>query len=100
LSATSAAGKPNYELLSAVDPHASVFAFAGGFALFILVSGYLGRNEPALAALALFLSHAYNLKAVADYELGPGARVPLERARDAIDRAVELIEQVAGLLEG
>ena len=32
----------------------------------------LGRNEPPLAALALFLSQAYNMKAVANYELGPG----------------------------
>jgi uncharacterized protein (UPF0332 family) len=60
----------------------------------------LGRNELPLAALALFLSQAYNMKAVADYELGPGAGVPLERARDAIDRAAEFIEQVAGLLAG
>jgi len=59
----------------------------------------LGRTEPPLAALAVFLSQAYNMKAVADYELGPGAGVPLERARDAIDQAGEFIEQVAGLLE-
>jgi uncharacterized protein (UPF0332 family) len=58
----------------------------------------LGRTEPPLAALAVFLSQAYNMKAVADYELGPGAGVPLERARDAIDQAGEFIEQVAGLL--
>ena len=60
----------------------------------------LARAEPPLAALALFLSQAYNMKAVADYELGPGTGVPLERARDAIERAAEFIEQVAGLLEG
>jgi hypothetical protein len=58
----------------------------------------LGRNEPPLSALALILSQAYNLKAVADYELGPGTGVPLERASEAIDRAAELIEQMAGLL--
>jgi hypothetical protein len=33
----------------------------------------LARDEPELADLALFLSQAHNLKAVADYELGPGA---------------------------
>ncbi len=59
----------------------------------------LGRDEPPLAALALFLSQAYNMKAVADYELGPGTGVPLERARDAIERAAEFIEQIAGLLQ-
>jgi hypothetical protein len=57
------------------------------------------RQAP-LAALALFLSQAYNMKAVADYELGPGAGVPLERASDAIERAAEFIEQVAGTAGG
>ncbi|MGA8758669.1 MAG: hypothetical protein WB611_20580 [Stellaceae bacterium] len=47
----------------------------------------LARREPQLADLALFLSQTYNLKAVADYELGPGAAVPLDRASAAIDRA-------------
>ncbi len=46
----------------------------------------LARREPQLADLALFLSQAYNLKAVADYELGPGADVPLDRASEAIGR--------------
>jgi uncharacterized protein (UPF0332 family) len=58
----------------------------------------LARNEPELADLALFLSQAYNLKAVADYELGPGAGVPLDRASSAIDRAAQLIDQIAALL--
>jgi hypothetical protein len=58
----------------------------------------LARNEPQLADLALFLSQAYNLKAVADYELGPSASVPLDRASEAIDRAVQFIEQIATML--
>jgi uncharacterized protein (UPF0332 family) len=58
----------------------------------------LARGEPQLAGLALFLSQAYNLKAVADYELGPGAGVPLDRASEAIDRAAKFIEQIAELL--
>ncbi|HJU16549.1 MAG TPA: HEPN domain-containing protein [Stellaceae bacterium] len=33
----------------------------------------LAQREPQLDDLALFLSQAYNLKAVADYELGPGS---------------------------
>ena len=56
----------------------------------------LGRTEPPLA---VFLSQAYNMKAVADYELGPGAGVPLERPRHAIDRAADFVEQVRGLVQ-
>jgi uncharacterized protein (UPF0332 family) len=40
----------------------------------------LAKNEPQLGEFARFLSQTYNLKAVADYELGPGAEVPLDRA--------------------
>ena len=58
----------------------------------------LARREPQLADLAIFLSEAYSLKAVADYELGPGASIPLDRASTAIDRAAQLIEDIAGLL--
>lgn len=58
----------------------------------------LARGEPQLAGLALFLSQAYNLKAVADYELGPGAGVPLDRASEAIDRAAQFIEQITATL--
>ena len=58
----------------------------------------LARREPEFADLALFLSQAYNLKAVADYELGPGAGVPLDRASAAIDKAAQFIEQVASRL--
>ena len=62
------------------------------------ILSHLGRNDPRLVDLALFLSQAYNMKAVADYELGPGAGVPLERAGAAIDRAAQFIDQVAALL--
>lgn len=62
-----------------------------------LLSDY-GRSDPQLDALALFLSQAYNLKAVADYELGPGAGVPLDRASEAIERAEQFIDQIAALL--
>jgi uncharacterized protein (UPF0332 family) len=58
----------------------------------------LARREPPLADLALFLSQAYNLKAVADYELGPGAGVPLDRASEAIDGVAQFIEQITTLL--
>jgi uncharacterized protein (UPF0332 family) len=58
----------------------------------------LARGQPQLADLALFLSEAYNLKAVADYELGPGAGVPLDRASEAIDRAAQFIDPIEAIL--
>ena len=58
----------------------------------------LARHEPQLDDLALFLSQAYNLKDLADYELGPGASVPLDRASAAIDRAAQLVEQITAML--
>ena len=57
----------------------------------------LARKEPELADPVLFLSQAYNLNAVADYELGPSAGVPLDRASSAIDRAAQFIDQIAAL---
>jgi uncharacterized protein (UPF0332 family) len=46
-----------------------------------------------------FLGRAYNLKAVADYETGPGSVVPLERVEAAIATArrfVACIEELLG----
>jgi uncharacterized protein (UPF0332 family) len=48
--------------------------------------------------LRAFLGHSYSLKAIADYETGPGAHVPAERAREAIDTARRFVECVAGLM--
>lgn len=59
----------------------------------------LARNDPQLVDLALFLSQAYNLKAVADYELGVDAGVPLDRASEAIEQAARLIDQTVRVLE-
>jgi uncharacterized protein (UPF0332 family) len=58
----------------------------------------LAKDEPDLADLARFLSQAYNLKAVADYDLSPDAAVPLDRASAAIDAAEQFIDRVAALL--
>jgi len=58
----------------------------------------LAKNEPELREFARFLSQAYNLKDIADYELRPGATVPLERAGAAIDTAERFIEHIAGIL--
>jgi uncharacterized protein (UPF0332 family) len=47
----------------------------------------LAKNEPVLREFARFLSQAYNLKDIADYELRPDATVPRKR-RDRYRRAV------------
>jgi uncharacterized protein (UPF0332 family) len=46
----------------------------------------------------VFLTQAYNLKAVADYETGPGSVVPPERAAAAIETAGRFIESIGQLL--
>lgn len=45
-----------------------------------------------------FLGRAYNLKAVADYETGPGSVVPLERVETALATAIRLVEVVTTML--
>jgi hypothetical protein len=55
----------------------------------------LAKNEPELLEFARLLSQAYNLKDIADYELRPGATVPLDRASDAINTAERFIEHIA-----
>jgi hypothetical protein len=45
-----------------------------------------------------FLSQAYNLKAVADYELGPDADIPLDYSAKAIETAMRFVECIAQLL--
>lgn len=58
----------------------------------------LARNEPALTPLAVFLSRTYRLKTVADYGSSDASEVSLDAARDAIDEAEALVEQIARLL--
>jgi uncharacterized protein (UPF0332 family) len=59
----------------------------------------LAANEPRIPVeLQHFLRRAYNLKTVADYEIGPDAVVPVERAAEAIETAGRLIETVAELV--
>jgi uncharacterized protein (UPF0332 family) len=45
-----------------------------------------------------FLPQTYNLKALADYETGPGAEVTAERAASALEAAKKFIAHVAALL--
>jgi uncharacterized protein (UPF0332 family) len=61
--------------------------------------GLLTRDLAAVAAeLRNFLGRAYNLKAVADYETGPGSIVPRERVEAALATAIRFVDVVAELL--
>jgi uncharacterized protein (UPF0332 family) len=48
--------------------------------------------------LRVFLSHAYNLKAIADYETGPGAGVSGEQAIQALAQAERFVAHLETLL--
>lgn len=59
----------------------------------------LTRHEPRLTVdLRRFLAEAYNLKTVADYETGPHAAIPVDRASAAADTAERLIACIEELL--
>ncbi len=46
----------------------------------------------------VFLSQTYNLKAVADYETGPGSEVSAERAAGALEAGNQFVSHIAELL--
>ncbi|HWG07089.1 MAG TPA: HEPN domain-containing protein [Beijerinckiaceae bacterium] len=46
----------------------------------------------------VFLSHTYNLKAIADYETGPSAEVTADQATQALAQAKRFVAHIAGLL--
>jgi uncharacterized protein (UPF0332 family) len=58
----------------------------------------LAKKEATLSEFSHFLSQAYNSKDIADYELGPSAAVPLDRAGAAIDIAERFVERAAEIL--
>lgn len=61
--------------------------------------GRLVKDDPCFDMdLRAFLPRAYNLKAIPDYETGPGAQVSAERARGAIQMACRFVGCVARLL--
>jgi uncharacterized protein (UPF0332 family) len=61
----------------------------------------LARDEPRIdKAWPPFLTQAYNLKAVADYETGPDSDIPPERAAAALETASRFVEGIANLLGG
>jgi uncharacterized protein (UPF0332 family) len=66
------------------------------------VRGQFGRlvkdNSRCDADLRSFLGRAYNIKAIADYETGPGSEISPERALWAIRIASRFVDFVAGLL--
>ena len=45
-----------------------------------------------------FLSRSYNLKAIADYETGPGSEIDPERARDAVAMSKAFVVLIAGIV--
>jgi uncharacterized protein (UPF0332 family) len=59
----------------------------------------LTKDDPRFKHdLRIFLSQAYNLKSIADYEEGPGSEVSAERAAAAIETAARFIDCIAGLI--
>ena len=61
--------------------------------------GRLTKTDPRFdVELRTFLGRAYNLKAVADYETGPGSRFSAESAGVAIRTARRFVECVANFL--
>lgn len=60
----------------------------------------LTRDEPRIDhELRRFLPQAYDLKTLCDYELGPDAAVPYDKASDAVDTAARFIETIVALIE-
>ncbi|MFZ4859910.1 MAG: HEPN domain-containing protein [Desulfuromonadaceae bacterium] len=59
----------------------------------------IARNNPSIPSDFLsFLSHAYHLKAVANYETGEGSSVPVEKAAKAIETASRFIDCIEKIL--
>jgi len=48
--------------------------------------------------LRLFLSRTYNLKAIADYETGPGAEISAARAAEAVENGKQFVAHIIGLI--
>jgi uncharacterized protein (UPF0332 family) len=59
----------------------------------------LTKDDQRLAPdLRIFLSQSYNLKAVADYQIGPGATVPAERVATTIETGKRFAAVIVALL--
>ncbi len=59
----------------------------------------LTKDEPAIdSELRAFLGRAYNLKAIADYETGPGSNVTHDQAEAAIFAARRFVAEIEKLI--
>jgi uncharacterized protein (UPF0332 family) len=59
----------------------------------------LMKDDPRFdVQLRAFLPRTYNLKAIADYETGPGSLVSPENAREAVQTARRFVANVASLI--
>ena len=59
----------------------------------------LTKDDPRFTAdQRIFLSQTYNLKAIADYETGPGSEISPERATRAVGAGKQFVEQIFKLL--
>lgn len=59
----------------------------------------LAKNEPSIDPdLRAFLGRAYNLKAIADYETGPGSNVTPAQATEAIGTAHRFLATIVELI--
>jgi uncharacterized protein (UPF0332 family) len=57
------------------------------------------KDEPTIdQAVRAFLGRTYNLKAIADYETGPGSKVTPEQAAEAIAAARAFVVAIFGLI--
>lgn len=60
----------------------------------------LTKDDPRLPPdLRGFLSKAYNLKALADYETGPGSEIPHEHAEEAIEMGKAFVALIAKMIK-
>lgn len=61
--------------------------------------GRLVKDESGVGTeVRTFLGRAYTLKAIADYETGPGSKISAARAREAVQTARRVVECVVVLL--
>jgi uncharacterized protein (UPF0332 family) len=61
----------------------------------------LTKDEPTVdREVRAFLSKTYNLKAIADYETGPGSNVTHQQAAEAIEAAKLFVSTVTALIAG
>ena len=57
------------------------------------------RNDPRVDdQIRTFLGRTYDLKAIADYETGPGSHISADKAREAVDSAHRFVECLTGLM--